>query len=102
VIAYFFERHRDFDITSGLRRIDRANDVIHDKRHHRPLGIAEHNDRDLPAGKVLLISNVLVGGNYSFKDGLFRAPLERDGLTETGQVLLAFHCRKELAFARRL
>jgi hypothetical protein len=55
---------------------------------YRPLGVAEDYESDLPTGQILLIANVLVGGDKYFKTrGLGR--VEQRSVRES--LLSAFH-----------
>jgi hypothetical protein len=48
---------------SGLRRVHGGDNPVGVVAQRRPLRMAQNDERDFPRRKILLILNILVGGN---------------------------------------
>ena len=64
--GYFHE-----NVASGPGSVHRVHDGSNMNAQRRPLLVAENHNSDLAALQVLLISEVLVGGNQYFKTSGF-------------------------------
>jgi len=62
-------RNIHFGKASGRCRVHGGDYFIEMQTHKRPLLVAEDNERKLPARKVLLVSDVLVGAEQHFVPG---------------------------------
>jgi len=54
------------------RRVDRRHDSVYMAMHGRALGIAKDHDRDPAASRVLLVLDVLIGGEEEIEASFFR------------------------------
>ena len=68
-----FSRYLHENVGSGQGGVHCVHDGSNMNAQHRPLLVAENHNRDLAALQVLLVSEILVGGNQYFKtSGLSR------------------------------
>ena len=63
--------NRHFHKAARHSRLYRRNNPFNVRPQHRPLGIPEHKNGDSPASQILLIPDVLVGGDQDLEPGGF-------------------------------
>ena len=66
-IRRLFERYVYLDITSRRDRFHRGGDAIKVLSDGAPCRVAKHENRDLPALQILLITDSFVGRNQQFE-----------------------------------
>ena len=65
-------RKRYFGIATGSYGVHRVSNPLHMQAQDRPLRGAKHEDGNRPACKILLVADILVGGQQQLEPGLFR------------------------------